>query len=64
MGFASIFIIAAIIVLCAFPLVIGAFRGLDRKADELENLDPQTSKALRKARKDIDRGKGYYGSRQ
>jgi len=61
---ASIFIVAAVIVLCAFPFIIGAFRGLDRKADELENRDPQTAKALRQARKDIDRGKGYYGPRQ
>ncbi|WP_347039564.1 hypothetical protein AAHB37_05470 [Glutamicibacter halophytocola] len=64
MDLASIFIVAALIVLCAFPFIIGAFRGLDRKADELESRDPETSKALRKAREDIDRGKGYYGPRQ
>lgn len=64
MDFASFVIVAVIILLCALPFVLGSFRGLDRKADELENVDPQTAQALRKAREDIDRGKGYYGPRQ
>ena len=64
MDLASILIVLAIIVLCALPFIFGSFRGLDRTADDLEFRDPQTARALRNARKDIDRGKGYYGPRQ
>ena len=45
MDFASFVIVAVIILLCALPFVLGSFRGLDRKADELEDVDPQTAQA-------------------
>ncbi|MGH3653537.1 hypothetical protein [Glutamicibacter sp.] len=63
MDIASILIVCAIVVLCALPFIIGAFRGLDRRADDFEGSNPEISQALRDARKNIDRGKGYYDPR-
>jgi len=42
-------------------VVFGSFRSLDRHADDMEGRDPETARALRKARRDIDRRKGRYG---
>lgn len=60
MDLVSILIICAIVALCSLPFIFGAFRSLDRRADDLEGSDPEVAQALRDARKNIDRGKGYY----
>ena len=61
MDLVSILIMSAVIALCALPFIVGAYRSLDRKATDFDHSDEQTAKALRDARTDIDRGKGYYG---
>lgn len=61
MDLVSLLIVAGIIVLCLLPVVFGSFRSLDRHADDMEGRDPETARALRRARRDIDRGKGRYG---
>lgn len=55
----SILIVCVLLMLCALPFAVGAMRSLDRRADDLEGSDPEISKALREARKNIDRGRGY-----
>lgn len=61
MDFASILIIAGIVVLCAFPFLVRSFRSVDRRADDLEGRNPEVARAMREVRRDIDRGKGIYG---
>lgn len=61
MDFASLLVLGGIIILCLLPVVFGSFRSLDRHADDWEGRDQQTARSLRKARRDIDRGKGWYG---
>ncbi|MEU3331984.1 hypothetical protein ACF046_07510 [Glutamicibacter creatinolyticus] len=61
MDFASLLVLGGIITLCLLPVVFGSFKSLDRHADDLEGRDQQTARSLRKARRDIDRGKGWYG---
>ena len=59
MDFVSVLIILGILVLCLLPLLFGSLRNLDRRADDVQGEDPETARALREARKNIDRGKGW-----
>lgn len=61
MDLPSILIIAGIVFLCLLPVMFRAFRSFDRTADDLEGQDPEVAKAIRDARRDMDRGKGMYG---
>lgn len=59
MDFVSVLIILGIIVLCLLPFLFGAWRNIDRRANDIQGRDPDTARALREARKNIDRGKGW-----
>lgn len=61
MDIASILIIAGILALCLLPIIFRSFRSFDKSADDIEGRDPETARAIREARKNIDRGKGRYG---
>lgn len=61
MDIVSILIISGIVILCLLPFIFGAFMKFDKKAEELEGTDPETARALRDARRNIDRGRGIYG---
>lgn len=61
MDIASILIIAGICILCLLPVVVRSFRRFDKSADDLEGQHPDVAKAIREARRNIDRGKGRYG---
>ena len=62
MDWVSIIIIGLVVIVAvAIPWVIGSFRSLDRRAEDLEGTDRETAQALRDARKNIDRGRGLYG---
>lgn len=61
MDIVSGLIIAGICVLCVLPILFGSYRSFDKSAKDIEGRDPETALALRKARRDIDRGRGYYG---
>ncbi|WP_104090478.1 hypothetical protein [Arthrobacter sp. GMC3] len=61
MDIASILIIAGICILCLLPVVFRSFRSFDKTANDMEAQNPEVAKAIRDARRDIDRGKGRYG---
>lgn len=61
MDIASILIIAGICFLCLLPVLFRSFRSLDKRANDLEKQNPDVAEALRKARRDIDSGRGRFG---
>lgn len=61
MGIASILIIAGICILCLLPVLFRSFRSFDKSANDIEAQHPDVAKAIREARRNIDRGKGRYG---
>ena len=61
MDIASILIVSGIVILCLLPVLLRSFRGFDRRADDVEHENPDAADAIRKARKQIDQGKGWYG---
>lgn len=61
MDFIWIAVIGAVLVLGVIPVVFRVSGGLDRKADKLQGRDPEAARALREARRDIDRGHFYRG---
>ncbi|GAA4661682.1 hypothetical protein [Arthrobacter cryoconiti] len=61
MDIVSILIIAGIVLLCLLPVLFRSFRSFDKGADDIEARSPEVAKAIREARKQIDRGKGRYG---
>lgn len=61
MDLVSILIIVGICILCLLPVIFRSLQSIDRHADDKEGRDPETAKALREARENIDRGKGWYG---
>lgn len=61
MDIASILIIAGICILCLLPVLFRSFRSFDKSANDIEAQNPDVAKAIRDARRDIDRGKGRYG---
>ena len=61
MDIASILIIAGICILCLLPVLFRAFRSYDKTANDMEAQHPDVAKAIRDARRNIDRGKGRYG---
>lgn len=61
MDIASILIIAGICTLCLLPVLFRSFRSFDKSANDVEGQNPDVAKAIRDARRDIDRGRGRYG---
>lgn len=57
-------VIAVVVAMSVLSLMLGVFRRLDRTADDIQDVDPQAARELRQTREDMDRSKGYYGSRQ
>lgn len=60
MDMLSILVIAGIVLLCLLSVGIGMHRTLDKRAGDLQRTDPETARALRDARRNIDQGKGLY----
>ncbi|MDQ0095206.1 hypothetical protein [Paeniglutamicibacter psychrophenolicus] len=60
MDMPSILIVAGILVLCLLSVGIGMRRTLDRRARDIQRTDPETARALREARRNIDQGRGLY----
>lgn len=61
MDIASILIIAGICILCLLPVLFRSFRSFDKTANDLEKQNPDVAEAIRKARRDIDSGRGRFG---
>lgn len=61
MDIASVLIIAGICILCLLPVLFRSFRSFDKGANDIEAQHPDVAKAIREARRNIDRGKGRYG---
>ncbi|MCQ9163988.1 hypothetical protein [Arthrobacter sp. STN4] len=57
----SILIIAGICVFCLLPVLFRPFFSFDKCANDIEVQNPDVAKAIRDARRDIDRGRGRYG---
>lgn len=60
MDLLSVVIIAGIAVLCLSSGLYVFRRSLDKRADEVQRNDPETARALREARRNIDQGRGLY----
>lgn len=60
MDLLSVVIIAGIAVLCLSSGFYVFRRSLDKRADEVQRNDPETARALREARRNIDQGRGLY----
>ncbi|GAA1868269.1 hypothetical protein GCM10009715_14230 [Paeniglutamicibacter psychrophenolicus] len=60
MDMPSILIVAGILVLCLLSVGIGMRRTLDKRAGDILRTDPETARALREARRNIDQGRGLY----
>jgi len=57
----SILIVVGICILCLLPVLFRSFRSLDKTANDMEAEHPDVAKAIRDARRNIDRGRGRYG---
>lgn len=61
MDIVSILIIVGICILCLMPVLFRSFRSYDRTANDMEAQNPDVAKAIRDARRNIDRGRGRFG---
>lgn len=61
MDIMSILIITGILLLCLVPVIFRAFRSYDKAADDLEDRDPESAKAIGAARRKMERGRGICG---
>jgi hypothetical protein len=59
MDMLSIVIIAGIVLICLLSTIFGLTRSLDKRARDMQGKDPDTARALREARRNIDRGQGF-----
>ena len=59
MDMLSIVIIAGIVLICLLSTIFGLTRNLDKRARDIQGKDPETARALREARRNIDRGNGF-----
>lgn len=59
MDIVTVLIIAGLVILCLLPLMSGLSKYFDRRANGVEGKDPETERALREVRRDINKGQGW-----